>query len=202
MLSSRPQDGKLHIESENEENTYDFSSQTSLFVYALCRAWNEELVATSPLKEGVFKENFIEKLALQQWEGTMEDRKDTCKEGVAREHCDISRYSFKIYSTLMSDIFKIKWAHMAGVTSVTGSDTTEKIKKVFQTYFKRSEPNVSDLQKKFPKTSSMIANNQKQFQKSLSSIVLLDNDSIASSASKECSPTASLSSRKCGLHME
>ncbi|MDR0650008.1 MAG: hypothetical protein LBG59_00960 [Candidatus Peribacteria bacterium] len=199
MLSSDPLSGQFSIESEDE---YAFSSQTSLFVYALCRAWNEELVATSPLREGVFKEKFVEKLALQQWEGTREDRKDVCRETGNRLHCDMSRYSFKIYTTLMSDIFKIKWAHMAGVRSTGESDTTARIAEVFQTYFKKKEADLSAFQKDFPKTSSMIVKNQTHFQKSLSSVVMLDNDSLDASASKECSsPEVSVSVWKCGLHM-
>ncbi|MDR2415135.1 MAG: hypothetical protein LBD75_00530 [Candidatus Peribacteria bacterium] len=39
MLSSDATAGQLHITLGEE---YDFSSQTSLFVYALCKAWNEE----------------------------------------------------------------------------------------------------------------------------------------------------------------
>jgi hypothetical protein len=140
-------------------------------------------------------------LALQQWEGTRAERKDVCKEVGMRAHCDLSRYSFKIYTTLMSDIFKIKWAHMAGVVAVGESDTATRVAEIFQTYFNKKEADVSVLQTDFPKTSSMIAKNQQHFQKSLSSVVLLDNDSLASSASEECSPTVPVAAWKCGLHM-
>jgi hypothetical protein len=165
----------------------------------LCSAWNPEWVTTSSLQEGVFKEKFVEKLALQQREWINEERKDVCKEGGAMR-CDLSRYSFKIYTTLMSDIFKIKWAHVAGITSITEGDTSSKIAEVFETYFQRRESDMSALQKSFPKTSSMISRNQRHFQKSLSSVVMLDNDVLAAWAMENC--TADLvSERKCGLHM-
>ena len=54
----------------------------------------------------VFKEDFVKQLRLQQMKGV----EDVCAT-YSNDSCDVSRYASKVYTTLVSDIFKIKRAH-------------------------------------------------------------------------------------------
>ena len=111
------------------------------------------------------------------------------------------RSSSKIYSTLMSDIFKIKWAHALEVYSDKEfPQKSERIAHVFTTYFLMTGHEASEYIKLYPQTSAMIDNNQQIFRRSLKSLVILDNDTIFERA-EQCSIHSPISAFVCGLHM-
>jgi hypothetical protein len=125
------------------------------------------------LTEGIFQKDFIKKLNLTQWDG----REDVCATS-SRDQCDVTRYTSRIFMTLMSDIFKIKWAHFFQVYTVNDLGTkAERVARIFDTYFAMVQ-DPSYFQSKFPKTAAMMDSNQRVFLKSLQSVVLLDNTAL------------------------
>jgi hypothetical protein len=139
------------------------------------------------LTKDLFKENFAKKLNLQQFKGNQ----DVCSPstGNAQNQCDLARYTSKIYLALMSDIFKIKQAEILQVSSLESFKSKEdRIALIFETYFHKNETEKNSYQKDFPKTTTMIDNNQKILYKTLQSLVLLDNENIfkQSQESKIC----------------
>ncbi|GHV25683.1 hypothetical protein FACS1894176_04810 [Bacteroidia bacterium] len=160
--------------------TLRYSSRDSLFVRALCGARNPTNRGKEELIKDVFKENFAKKLNLQQFKSS----KDLCAAGSGssennQSECDISRYSSKIYQALMSDIFKIKRAEVLQVPSTeVFKNKEDRIASIFDTYFSMNNSNKSAYQKLYPKTATMIDNNQKILYKSLQSLSLLDNEGL------------------------
>ncbi|MDR2191120.1 MAG: hypothetical protein LBP53_08405 [Candidatus Peribacteria bacterium] len=170
MLSTTPSEGQLVWNLGSSS----FSSRNALFVRALCHAWNPEPL-TESLVDKVFQKDFVKKLSLQQYQ----DKDDVCIVGAKQYLCDISRYSFAIFRALMSDIFKIKWAHAVFVDADSKfQEKNKRIANIFKTYFLLNESDESVYQKKFPKTSAMIDNQQKQFRKYLQSLTMLDNEAL------------------------
>ncbi|MDR0860486.1 MAG: hypothetical protein LBO09_05990 [Candidatus Peribacteria bacterium] len=186
-------------------DTFYFSSKNSLFLRALCVSRNSEKRGDkdNELIKSVFKENFAKKLNLQQFKSN----KDLCASGSgnSQNECDFSRYSSKVYQTLMSDLFKIKRAEVLQVPSNEVFKSKEdRIAKIFETYFNMSKSDRSEYQKRYPKTSTLIDNNQKILYKSLQSLVILDNEGLRkmSLANTDCSPRGEkVSNIACGLHL-
>jgi hypothetical protein len=207
-------DGMLHGKFLFSGNQTNFNSKNSLFARGLCQAWNEldprddkrGTLVPSVLIEGAFKENFVPQLRLQQMKGS----DDVCFDE-SNESCDIARYSSRVYTTLMSDIFKIKWAHFLQVESAkVFAEKTDRIAKVFEVFFatQLSTANRRDYLLLYPKTAAMIDNNQQFFFKSLQSLVMLDNDKLFAAAIEEdedgllrCHLTGAIVGFVCGLHM-
>jgi hypothetical protein len=101
----------------------------------------------------------------------------------------------------MSDLFKIKRAEVLQVPSVQDFKSKEtRIARIFETYFAGSETQKNSYQKKYPKTTTMIDNNQKIIQKSLQTLTLLDNEKIREESKKECSPSSAIGNPLCGIH--
>ncbi len=166
-----------------------FEAEESLFLQALCSSLKSENLSTDSLQE-----NFRTKLKLQQYK----DADNVCARGKNQmEDCDIHRYVTKIYTAVMGEIFKIKWAHVVQIyTSKTISEeATKRIAKVFSGYF--NMPPSEDYKKKFPTTSAMIDRDQKFFAKTLKTLFIVDNDKLQYDV-KLCS--GNISSLACGLH--
>ena len=197
-LSSHDAQGPLSyvISADADTLGINFTLQDSLFVRALCNARDTSLVPED-MKDQIFIKDFHKKLSLQQYY----DMEDECSMP-SRNRCDMSRYVSIIYTSLMSDIFKIKRAHFLQVYSVDKfSEKSERIANIFATYFRMKETNASDYQHKYPKTSSMIDNNQSFFLKSLSSLVMLDNDVLYQTAEEEnCMLSDPVGWFVCALH--
>jgi len=196
----------------------NFNSRNSLFVRSMCHAWNngdpregrKDTLVEKKLLEDVFKDIFqgepAKQLQLQQQEGT----RDVCLTS-SNDECDVARYSSKVYTSLLSDIFKIKRAHFLQVESVkTFTEKGERVAKVFETLFATQHmvSNKGEYLVLFPKTAEMIDNNQQFFQKSLQTLIMLDNDKLAELASEEiskdltkCHMTGAIVGFLCGLHM-
>jgi hypothetical protein len=178
----------------------------------LCRAWERRdehgalmdgsvSLVDDTLINGVFQDHFVKQLKLQQMDGM----KDVCLEPSA-ERCDILRYASKVYTSLMSDVFKIKWAHFLQVYSIKGAvaDKYERVANVFKVFFATQESNKGDYFLFYPKTAAMIDNNQQFFMKSLQSLVMLDNDELLEKAVEAgCVPPldGQVGGFVCGLHM-
>jgi len=173
--------GGIFIEHTNGlsysmDNTH-FNANDSLFLQALCSVVHPYYNTSSLQKD------FQQKLKLQLYKGI----DDAC--AINKDHkmkdCDIYRYVTKIYTAVMSEIFKIKWAHVSQIyTSETISeDMTKRVAAVFSGYFNmRLEE--KEYQKKFPATSTMIDRDQKFFAKTLKTLFIINNDELYKNSGK------------------
>lgn len=185
IFSSTSHGGGFYISGANEI----FRSDQSLFTAALCHSYSN--IVLSDTFSSVFKSDFSKTLALQQFDGSEE----LCFSAENRERCDLNRYTSRIFTVLMSDIFKIKWANFVGVRSVKLADKKERIDTLFSSYFAMDSDKLQSFQRDYPKTSAMIDNNQQHFVKSLQSLKILDSDKLST---KECTNESPLFI--CGLY--
>jgi hypothetical protein len=185
ISSSNSREGGLYVFGDNEI----FRSDQSLFTAALCHSYAN--IALSDALSSSLKSDFSKALSLQQFDGAQE----LCFSANAKERCDLNRYTSRIFTALMSDIFKIKWANFVGVRSVKLADKKERIDTLFSSYFAMENDKLPSFQLTYPKTSAMIDNNQQHFVKSLQSLKLLDADNLST---VECSETSPLFI--CGLY--
>ncbi|MDR2540398.1 MAG: hypothetical protein LBD11_01095 [Candidatus Peribacteria bacterium] len=195
------------LTGETFRETFRYSSRDSLFLRALCGARNPTNRGKEDLTKDIFKENFTKKLNLQQFKSN----KDLCATGSGtnennQSECDLSRYSSKIYQALMSDIFKIKRAEVLQVPSTeVFKNKEDRIASIFDTYFSMNNSDKSAYQKLYPKTVTMIDNNQKIIYKSLQSLSLLDNEGLrkkSQEADTKCPIEGTgFENFACGLHL-
>ena len=180
--------------SRNIETTFD--SRNSLFVYALCssfKSWSEYPFVSNPYAiSGAFKWDIAKILRLNQmWYGdsysnqngssspvdlcSLEDRGKTLNE------CDIPLYSSEIFSSIMSELFKIMYAQSLHVNSTewfsSKTDKQERVREFLKWYFKM-DYDYSDLKSLYPDTIKTISSNQQTFKNMLWSLKLLNNSAF------------------------
>lgn len=168
------------------DDTRTFDSQQSLFVYALCSSflsWDEKPFIPQKFQNNSksiaqwFTGNIAKTLKLQQ----KQDWKDKCalNSGVLSNDCDMSIYATEIFSAIMSDVFKIKYAQALHVNSVKNFDKVEnRIENFLQWYFKFTDE-YKVLKNTFPQTIAVINGNQEFYRNSLKTIKLFDNDKLS-----------------------
>ena len=122
----------------------------------------------------------------------MSDRKNLCsldeKDNESLSECDMSIYATKIYSAIMSDLYKIKYAQVLNVNTIQNfsSDWQRKIED-FMTGYYLSEKEYRDLKDEYPKTLSILKSNQQYYKNVLSTVKILDNSMLADlAASSKC----------------
>lgn len=188
-LSPSSEHGRVYYQTENI--LYD--SNQSLFVHLLCNALGFQ---TTAIYTEYFREEVDKILLLEQYD----KNKTLCSPNNIQPECDISRYTFKVYSNLMSDVFKIKWAYVAQISSAEDVKIEERMQSFFTTHFVIKEANSKNYQKKYPQTVAMLDSNQSHFIKTLKTLKVL-NISNLSSLSKECSldDQKSLNNIACGF---
>ena len=163
------------------EQTFD--SHQSLFVHLLCsstvnKKWPYNF-------SEVMKWDVIKLLKLQQ----RSDWKDKCslKDSPTLDDCDMSIYATEIFSAIMSDIFKIKYAQVLHIDSVKRFEKDKK-KRVFEFlswYFKIAD---EKKLKKFPDTVDVVDSNQQYYKSVLKKLRLLDNSKLADIAEESKCP--------------
>ena len=161
-----------------------FDSHQSIFVNALCSSFKDKdgktpFVDEFYLGEVFSTDNLVRTLKLQQrswW-------KDLCSlvDYEYLNDCDLSVYATEIYSAIMSDIFKIKYAQVLHVDDAKNFDSQEKVKAFMSGYFNLSEPNwdYRRLKDTFPQTIFLLESNQKYYKAILGSLKIIDNPWLA-----------------------
>lgn len=163
-----------------------FDSHQSLFVHALCSSfkdkdWNMPFVSGG---EDLLSEAFIEweivdilKLRQRSW------WKDLCSlsDYETLADCDMSIYATEIFTALMSDIFKIKYAQVLQVNTVKEFDAKkkERVEAFFKGYYYIIDK-YDVLNALFPQTVSVLEDNQNYFKTNLlDTLKIMDNSKFA-----------------------
>lgn len=167
----------------NRDWTQTFDSHQSLFVYLLCSsAVNKK--GSIDFSEA-FKWDATKLLRLQQ----MVNWKDQCslKKSPTLDECDMSIYATEIFSTIMSDVFKIKYAQIFHVDSVNGFENKKKRVAAFLSWYFNiiDEKKIKD----FPDTVDVIDSNQQYYKSVLKTLRLLDNSKLAKIAEESGCPS-------------
>lgn len=187
-----------------------FDSHQSIFVYALCSSFKDQEGKTPFLTgnanlEWVFKDkDIVNVLKLKQrlsW-------KDKCslQDDPSLQDCDMSMYATEIYSTIMSDIFKIQYAQVLNLDKSEDFDVAQKIEDFMSWYFGYQEK-YTDLKNKFPQTVNVLKSNQKYYKTVLDSVKIINNSELVSLAeNSNCSASSDkekiewLNFIACALH--
>lgn len=159
-----------------------FDSRQSLFIYALCSSfdwedWNKPFLNGKNDLSEAFQWDIVSILKLKQrsW------MKDLCslKDSKWLDDCDMSIYATEIFSAIMSEIFKIKYAQVFQVNTVKKFDEKEKDRvKAFMSWYFFITDEYKTIQARFPQTVDVIVSNQKFYKKVLEKLKLIDNDKL------------------------
>ena len=169
-----------------------FDSHQSLFMYIFCESFKDDNGSSVFLNQSydykhLLKWDTVKILKLQQ----KSKGKDLCsiksKESSDLSDCDMSIYATDIFSAIMSDVFKIKYAQVFQLDSVKNYDKRQaRIEAFISWYFNMTEW-YKTLQSEFPQTIDVINANQKYYKQILDGLVLLNNDKLADIANDaEC----------------
>ena len=163
-----------------------FDSHQSLFVYALCSSfkdkdWNMPFVSEwwDLLSEAFIEWEIVDILKLRQrswW-------KDLCSlsDFDTLADCDMSIYATEIFTALMSDIFKIKYAQVLQVNTIKEFDAKkeERVEAFFKGYYFIIDK-YDVLSALFPQTVSVLEDNQNYFKTNLlDTLKIMDNSKFA-----------------------
>lgn len=173
-----------------------FDSHQSLFVHALCSSFKDKDGNMPFISEweDLLEEAFIEweivdilKLRQRSW------WKDLCSlaDFDTLADCDMSIYATEIFTALMSDIFKIKYAQVLQVNTVKEFDAKaqEKVEDFFNGYYYIIDK-YDVLKALFTQTVDVLESNQKAFKKNLlDTLKIMDNSKFAELAENSKCPT-------------
>lgn len=109
----------------------------------------------------------------------MSDWEDKCsKDHPTLNDCDMSLYATEIFSALMSEIFKVKYAQVFHVNSVEilQKDKKERVLEFLSWYFNMNDDSFITA---FPNTVDVIDSNQQYYKAVLDSLRVLDNSVLA-----------------------
>ena len=209
MLSLGQNDWRIYYAKEKED-TWDweqtFDSRQSIFVYALCssfkdQSWKSLVKIDSDLSD-IFKWDVAKILKLQQ-KSKGEDKCSLSVKNNNLDECDMSIYATEIFSAIMSDIFKIKYAQAFSVESSDDfSDVEERITSFFSWYFSITE-SYKNLKDQYPKTVDVVNSNQNYYKKVLDTLKILDNSKLADIEKEFCSSKWNIAWKdfiKCAMH--
>jgi len=171
---------KPNILSDNRDWSHTFDSHQSLFVYLLCSSTVNK--SGSLNFSEIFKWDVGKILKLQQ----MINWKDQCSPNGSLNECDMSMYATEIFSAIMSDVFKIKYAQIFHIDSVeTFQDKNKRINAFLSWYFKITDEKYI---KEFQNTVDIIDSDQKYYKSVLETLKLFDNSLLAKKASESGCP--------------
>ena len=172
-------------DSWDREQTFD--SRQSLFVYALCSSfknadWITPFLTENAALSWAFKdEDLVTILKLKQKSGW----KDLCSlsDNPGLPECDMSIYATEIFSAIMTDIFKIKYAQVMHVDSAEdfASKSKDKVVEFMSGYFDM-RLQYKELKNEFPQTVDVLESNQKYYKKVLDTVKIIDNTAMADKA--------------------
>ena len=178
---------RIYFSKPNAEGNRDwsqtFDSHQSLFVYLLCSSAVDRK-GSIDFSEA-FKWDATKLLKLQQ----MVKWKDQCslKKSPTLDDCDMSMYATEIFSAIMSDIFKIKYAQIFHVDSVNGFENKKKRVAAFLSWY--FDEDDEKTMKDFPDTVDVIDSNQQYYKSVLKTLRLLDNSKLAKIAEESGCPS-------------
>ena len=161
-----------------------FDSNQSLFVYALCSSFQNDsgrpfLSGWSSLLSGVFQwEDIVKILKLQQ----LVDWNDNCSLGSesALNKCDMSLYATEIFSSIMSEIFKIWYAQIFNVNTVKEFETKQSERVVsFLSWYYGITQDFDKVNNRFPQTIDILKWDQLFYKKVLDKLKLINNSELA-----------------------
>lgn len=175
------------VNSDTWDWQQTFDSQQSLFVYAFCSSfkdknWKIQFLSDSYDLLKVFKSDISKALRLEQksrW-------KNLCSLGdySSLSECDMSLYATEIFSAIMSDVFKIKYAQVMHVDSVENfANMEDRITSFLSGYFNMTEA-YRNLQTQFPQTVDVINSNQKYYKSVLDKLKIINNSELVNIAKK------------------
>ena len=168
-----------------------FDSHQSLFLYALCSSFtesgNKPFINDNALVGEAYKWDLVELLKLEQ----MSEWKNLCSldDDYGINDCDMAVYATKIYSAIMTDIFKIKYAQVLDVDTTKNFDSEWKHKvEDFMSWYYFMDNNYDELKDMYPKTVAILESNQKFYKKVLDTIKIIDNSKLADLSEKSRCP--------------
>ena len=188
--------GRIYYAKKSNVNDGDwdwqqtFDSRQSMFVYALCssfKEWGDMAFVESPYLSDVFKEkDLVAALKLKQRSGG----KDLCSldDEELIDDCDMSIYATEIFSTIMSDVFKIKYAQVLNIDDSENFKPDDKVVQFMSWYFNYYDKTFDQLNDKFPDTIDVLKSNQKFYKKVLDSVKIINNSEMALMASNSKCP--------------
>ncbi len=167
----------------NWEQTFD--SHQSIFTYVLCSSFEDKeqnkpfLVWGNPYLDEIFKKSngkvdFQTLLKLKQ----RSSWKNQCSlvDNESLDGCDMSLYATDIYSAIMGDIFKIKYAQVLHVDQ-SKSDVKTLVENFMMWYFDIKKT-YKDIDGDFHQTVGVLKSNLKHFKKVLDTLKLFDNEKL------------------------
>ena len=161
-----------------------FDSNQSLFVYALCSSFYDGqdrpfLSGWSDILSGVFNwEDVAKILKLQQ----VSNNKDNCslEDDASLNNCDMSLYATEIFSSIMSEIFKIWYAQIFNVNTVQDYEINQtKIIVSFLSWYYNITEDYDKVRNRFPQTINVLKSNQLFYKKVLDKLKLINNSELA-----------------------
>lgn len=178
----------------NRKQTFD--SHQSVFTYVLCSSFKDKdknkpfLVWVNPNLDKIFKQSngevdFQSLLKLKQ----RSSWKNQCSlvDNETLDGCDMSLYATDIYSAIMGDVFKIKYAQVLHVDEAK-SDVKDLVENFMMWYFDINKK-YKDIDGDFHQTVGVLKSNQKHFKKVLDTLKLFDNEKLLPEKG-ECSENA------------
>ena len=170
------------------EDTWDwqqtFDSHQSIFVYVLCSSFKDE-DNNMPFLKGdylwwILKDDDVVKVLKMKQRS---EWKDHCSlvDRFDLEDCDMSIYATEIFSAIMSDIFKIKYAQVFDLNDSKNVKFDDKAVDFMKWYFGYNKEYAA-LKKEFPQTLDVLKSNQKYYKKVLDSVKIIDNSKLADQA--------------------
>ena len=210
--------GRIYFAKPNVENdSWDwqqtFDSHQSIFVYALCSSFKAEdeedgddmpfIESSEYSKEFLSKvfidnaEKLVETLKLKQkswWKDLCDLNKDSDTSDSDWDYtiqdCDMSIYATEIYSAIMSDIFKIKYAQVLNVDTTEDFNSEDKVVQFMSWYFDYFKKDFNELNADYPykQTIGVLQSNQKYYKRVLDTVKIINNSELANLASKTRCP--------------
>ena len=186
---------KPSVQTQERDWQQTFDSHQSLFLYAFCSSftqlWNNHpfIDNDNALVKDAFVWDFVKLLKLQQTSRS----EDLCSldDNPSLSECDIEIYATKIYSAIMTDLYKIKYAQVLNVDKSQdfASNWQRKIED-FMTWYHLSEEEYEKLKNKYPKTISILKSDQMYYSNVLDKVLIINNSLLSQKAKESGCPTA------------
>ena len=212
MLSTSQKEWRIYFAkaSPYDETTRDweqtFDSRQSIFVYALCSSfkdenWNPPFITKESNLSEIFKWDVEKILKLQQ--KSQGKNKCSWEKSNNLNDCDMSIYATEIFSAIMSDIFKIKYAQALSVDSSENfANVEERMMSFFSWYFFMTD-DYKKLKDQYPKTVDVVNSNQTYYKKVLDTLKILNNSELADIENNFCATWWNVVLKdfvKCAMH--
>lgn len=181
------------------EQTFD--SRQSIFVYALCSSFKDEEWMPF-VEESSYSEKFLENVFKTEdlvWTLKLKQKswwKDLCNlvDEPDINDCDMSIYASEIYSAIMSDLFKIKYAQVLHVNTIEDFNPEDKALEFMSGYFNYFKKDWNELNSEYPyiQTIRVLQSNQQYYKRVLGTLKIINNSELADIAlnKKKCQKNA------------